>query len=102
MKIYSSELYEGQLVVVNTGINAQVYTIAHIHKRQYGSVFAVTVAWNEGTRFCYQTMSQVFATPTIEQIEYTINNNSPLATLKQIKKNIPDPLQERKLALQDN
>jgi hypothetical protein len=78
--IPSKKLYVGQLVVVSTIETAQVRTIAKIHKRDSGVVYAVTFIWNEGDRLCAQnTDAWTLYKPTLEQIEFSIQVNGKLA-----------------------
>tara|TARA_R110000868_G_scaffold239814_3_gene494295 strand:- start:843 stop:1157 length:315 start_codon:yes stop_codon:yes gene_type:complete len=77
--IPSAKLYVGQLVVVSTHAEAQVRTIAQIHKRKTGTVYAVTFLWKEGDRVCgefYQPWG--LYKPTLDQIEYSITANGAL------------------------
>ena len=76
-KIAPKSLYIGQLVVLNKHTEAQVYTIAEIED------FTVTLMWYEGKRLCVNVWdSSRFFYPDLEQIEYSINSNGRLATVR--------------------
>ena len=76
-RIAQKSLYIGQLVVLNKHNDAQVYTIAEIED------FTVTLMWYEGKRLCLNVWdsSRCFY-PDLEQIEYSINSNGRLATVR--------------------
>ena len=83
--IPSAKLYVGQLVVVTTHAEAQVRTIAQIHKR--GTVYAVTFLWKEGDRVCGQTYEPWnLYKPTLDQIEYSITANGALISKNDVCK----------------
>ena len=76
-KIAPKSLHIGQLVVLNKHTDAQVYTIAEIED------FTVTLMWYEGKRLCVNAWdSSRFFYPDLEQIEYSINSNGRLATVR--------------------
>ena len=76
-RIAQKSLYIGQLIVLNKHAEAQVYTIAEIED------FTVTLMWYEGKRLCVNVWdsSRCFY-PDLEQIEYSINSNGRLATVR--------------------
>ena len=76
-RIAQKSLYIGQLIVLNKHTDAQVYTIAEIED------FTVTLIWFEGKRLCVnQWDSSRCFYPELEQIEYSINSNGRLATVR--------------------
>jgi len=87
MKKYlpSSKLYVGQLVVVTDHPEAQVRTIAEIHKTEIGAIRAVTFLWYEGSRICSQASHPwTLHNPSLKQIEYSIEANGKLANKSDI------------------
>lgn len=98
--IATKDLYFGQLVVVTTHAEAQVRTIAEIHKRETGAVFAVTFLWKEGNRMCRQAYEPwTLHKPTIEQIEYSITANGALVSAREVAEYLNEQrLQEQQLA----
>jgi hypothetical protein len=76
----TTHLYVGQLVTCSDAPDAVVRTIAKLHN-QNGINMAVTVMWSEGTRICSQTLdSYLLHTPTVKQIEMSINTYGNLIT----------------------
>jgi hypothetical protein len=83
-RIKLKEFYVGQLIARGTHPDPQIYTLAEIDR------INICLAWWEGSHFCKQwTDYGDCYVPTIKQIEYSINNNGKLATLKDIPKDIP-------------
>jgi hypothetical protein len=82
-KLNRNELHIGQLVVCTEYREAQVRTIAKIDR------FNVLLASFEGDNLCTWWADYTLChKPTIEQVEYTVNNWGrivSLADLKQIK-----------------
>jgi hypothetical protein len=75
-----AKLYVGQLVVVTDHPEAQVRTIAEIHKTERGAIRAVTFLWYEGSRICSQASHPwTLHNPSLKQIEYSIEANGKLA-----------------------
>jgi hypothetical protein len=76
-KIAPKSLYIGQLIVLNKHTEAQVYTIAEIED------LIVTVMWFEGKRLCLNKVdASLCFYPDLQQIEYSINSNGRLATVR--------------------
>ena len=92
--IPSEKLYVGQLVVVTTNEQVQVRTIAKIHKRAYGTVFAVTCIWREGNRLCVQDSEPwTLYKPTLQQIEFSIQVNGKLSNKTDVCEYLLDQLE---------
>jgi hypothetical protein len=79
-KIKLQNIYVGQLVVTSNSAEAQVRTVESVEG------FMVTLTWYEGTNQCIQGVDySSLMTPTIEQIEYSINNHGRLANLQDVE-----------------
>jgi len=79
-KIKLQNIYVGQLVVTSNSTEAQVRTVESVEG------FMVTLTWYEGTNQCIQGVDySLLMTPTLEQIEYSINNNGRLANLQDVE-----------------
>jgi hypothetical protein len=79
-KIKLQNIYAGQLVVTSNSPEAQVRTVESVEG------FMVTLTWYEGTSQCIQGVDySLLSVPTIEQIEYSINNNGRLANMQDVK-----------------
>jgi hypothetical protein len=79
-KIKLQNIYVGQLVVTSNSPEAQVRTVESVEG------FMVTLTWYEGTNQCIQGVDySLLSVPTIEQIEYSINNNGRLANLQDVE-----------------
>ena len=70
------DIRPGQLVVTSDSPEAQVRTVESVDG------FHVTLTWFEGTNQCIQGVDySLLKTPTIEQVEYSINANGRLANI---------------------
>jgi hypothetical protein len=75
-----SNLYIGQLVTTSDSPEAQVRTISHIFDNNM-----VEVQWYEGTKQVAQGIDySMLYTPTIKQIEYSIQFNGRLVANHEI------------------
>jgi len=75
-----SNLYIGQLVVTSDNPEAQVRTISHIFDNNM-----VEVQWYEGAKLVVQGIDcSMLYTPTIKQIEYSIQFNGRLVANHEI------------------
>jgi len=78
-KIKLKDYRAGMLVVSTDRVETQVYTVESIKG------YWITMVWREGDRTCICGMdSSMLITPTIEQIEYSINNNGRLADMNDV------------------
>lgn len=73
-KLKRSDLYLGQLVVCSDHPTAQVRTVAHL----FSDSSVVELQWYEGTNQCAQGVDCQLFTPTLKQIEYSIDLNGKL------------------------
>jgi hypothetical protein len=79
-KLKKSNLYIGQLVTTTDNPEAQVRTISHIFNNNM-----VEVQWYEGTKQVAQGIDySMLYTPTIKQIEYSIQFNGRLVANHEI------------------
>lgn len=79
--ISHKKLYVGQLVVVTSAKDAQVYTIASIH-HEYRHV---SLVWIEGNHKCVSSHDYFcLFKPTLEQIETSIAIHGRLVSTKDI------------------
>jgi hypothetical protein len=78
-RIKKQDVRPNLLVVVTDHPEATVYTVESIEGNQ------VTLTWYEGTNQCISGMDySMLMRPTIEQVEYSINNNGRLATAQDV------------------
>ena len=74
------DIRPGQLVVTSDSPEAQVRTVESVDG------FHVTLTWYEGTNQCIQGVDySLLGVPTVDQIEYSINNYGRLANLKDVE-----------------
>lgn len=74
-KIAHIDFYMGQLVVTSKNKDAQVRTVSHI----FSNSNMIELQWFEGTNHCSQGIDySLCMTPTLEQIEYSIDLNGRL------------------------
>lgn len=74
------DIRPGQLVVTSDSPEAQVRTVESVEG------FMVTLTWYEGTNQCIQGVDySLLGVPTVDQIEYSINNYGRLANLKDVE-----------------
>ena len=79
-----SNLYVGQLVVTSDNPEAQVRTISHLFESTH-ALNMVEVQWYEGTKLIAQGIDcSMLYTPTIKQIEYSIQFNGRLVANHEI------------------
>ena len=75
-----SNLYIGQLVTTSDNLEAQVRTISHIFDNNM-----VELQWYEGDQLIVQGIDRsMLYTPTIQQIEYSIQFNGRLVSINDI------------------
>jgi hypothetical protein len=75
-KIKLKDFRAGMLVVSTDRVETQVYTVESIKG------YWITLVWREGDRMAVCGMdSSMLMTPTLEQIEYSINANGRLANI---------------------
>ena len=75
-----SNLYIGQLVTTSDNLEAQVRTISHIFDNNM-----VELQWYEGDQLIVQGIDRsMLYTPTIQQIEYSIQFNGRLVSTNNI------------------
>ena len=75
-----SNLYVGQLVVTSDDPEAQVRTISHLFDNNM-----VEVQWYEGSKLVSQGIDySMLRTPTIKQIEYSIEFNGRLVPVHEL------------------
>lgn len=80
-KIEKNDFYVGQLVVTSKSKDAQVRTVSHI----FSNSTMVELQWYEGTGHCSQGVDySLCMTPTLEQIEYSIDINGKLVAFHDI------------------
>jgi hypothetical protein len=73
-KINRNDLYLGQLVVCSDHPTAQVRTVSHV----FSNSTVVELQWYEGSNQCSQEVDCQLFTPTLKQIEYSIDLNGKL------------------------
>lgn len=78
--INDKDLYAGQLVVLNSNPETQVYTVGAVTKTE------VKLLWKEGpTRISESWMEHGNCQkPTLAQIEYSLHQNGPLVSAADI------------------
>ena len=78
-KIKLKDFRVGMLVVSTDRVETQVYTVESVEG------FRIMLVWREGDRTGVSSLDySMLITPTIEQIEYSINNNGRLADMNDV------------------
>jgi hypothetical protein len=78
-KIKLKDFRVGMLVVSTDRVETQVYTVESVEG------FRIMLVWREGDRTGVSSLDySMLMTPTIEQIEYSINNNGRLADMNDV------------------
>ena len=78
-KIKLKDFRVGMLVVSTDRVETQVYTVESVEG------FRIMLVWREGERTGVSSLDySMLMTPTIEQIEYSINNNGRLADMNDV------------------
>jgi len=78
-KIKLKDFRVGMLVVSTDRVETQVYTVESVEG------FRIMLVWREGDRTGMSSLDySMLMTPTIEQIEYSINNNGRLADMNDV------------------
>lgn len=78
-KIKLKDFRVGMLVVSTDRVETQVYTVESVEGLR------IMLVWREGERTGVSSLDySMLMTPTIEQIEYSINNNGRLADMNDV------------------
>ena len=78
-KIKLKDFRVGMFVVSTDRVETQVYTVESVEG------FRIMLVWREGERTGVSSLDySMLMTPTLEQIEYSINNNGRLADMNDV------------------